>query len=431
MKKRVLNGITAILIAAATFISFTGCENIADTVTEAIGGGTKTSIPTNNVALIISPTANQHKPDIELAYNELYDSCYSYGYKSCIVDDGAPYLAFEGDLTNEDRPDGLSEQNKKLDAEAYVDDFIKKADGVQAVTSEKDTIKAIRLAADSLADCNGDKVIVLIDNGISTSGVAAFKSFKNFDVETCINAFGDNDYPDLTNISVVWYGLCDTVAPQNELNSDDMNNLQMFWEQYLEKCGSSSIKFSKNVAVNTTVDNSSLPWVSTVDVNPTNSKIPDFEKLIEQVEALPDEERDPTLDDALKEGIKLNETSVQFEPDSFELTDKEAAIKLMTPLTEYLKNNPDKKIILVATTATDGTNESCINFSKGRGEAIKEIFVKDMNVNSDQLLTVGLGFENEFHIPDLNPDGSLNDNAAKNRIVIFADVNSSIGKAYV
>jgi len=430
MKKKVLNGITAIIIATS-LISFTGCGNVIDKVKEAIGGGTKTSAPANNVSMIISPTANQHKPDVTIAYNELYDSCYSYGYKCCIVDDGAPYLAFEADLTNEDRPDGLSDQNKKLDAEAYVEDFINKADGVQAITPEKDTIKAIRLAADSLADCNGNKVIVLVDNGISTSGVATFKSFKNFDVEECINAFNDNDYPDLDNISVIWYGLGDTVTPQNELNNDDMSNLQMFWEKYLKNCGASSIKFSKTVVVNTTVDNSSLPWVSTVDVTPTVSKIPDFEEIIDQVGDLPEEERNQTFNDELKEGIKLDETSVQFKPDSFELTDRSAAIQLMTPLAEYLNNNPDKRIVLIATTATYGTNESCIIFSKGRAEAIKNIFVDDMNVNSDQLLTVGVGFENEFHIPDMNPDGTLNDNAAKNRSVIFADANSNIGKAYV
>jgi len=54
-----------------------------------------------------------------------------------------------------------------------------------------------------------------------------------------------------------------------------------------------------------------------------------------------------------------------------------------------------------------------------------------MNVTSEQLITIGLGFENEFHIPDLNSDGTLNENAAKNRSVIFVDADSDIGKSYV
>ena len=65
-------------------------------------------------------------------------------------------------------------------------DFIEKAENAKAVTSEKDTLKTIRLAADTLADSEGDKTIVFIDNGISTTGIVTFKSFKNFDVEKSI-----------------------------------------------------------------------------------------------------------------------------------------------------------------------------------------------------------------------------------------------------
>lgn len=431
MKKRVLNVTTAIILAASVLSTMTGCT--LDEIKGTIGGNTaEASTPASNVCVVVSPTANQHKPDVKLAYDEIYDSCYSYGYKSCVVDDGSPYLAFEEDLTHADRTSGLSEQNKKLDAEAYVDDFIEKAENAKAVTSEKDTLKTIRLAADTLADSEGDKTIVLIDNGISTTGIVTFKSFKNFDVEKSINALNDNDYPSLDNINVIWYGLGDTVAPQKELSNDDMNNLQAFWEQYLTNCGVASVKFPKNVAVNTTIDNSSLPWVSTVDVSPIISKIPDFEALMEQVEKLPEEERDSTFDDALAVGLKLDEKSVQFKADSFELENKDKAVKIMTPLADYLKANPEKKIILLGTTATSGSQESCVEFSLERAETLKAILIEDMGVDASQLLTHGLGYENDFHIDDLNDDGSLNEAVApKNRSVIFADADSNIGKSYV
>ena len=298
------------------------------------------------------------------------------------------------------------------------------------MTAEKDTIKAIRLAADTLDNCTGDKTIILIDNGISTTGIVTFKTFQNFNVDELINALGENDYPDLTNYSVVWYGLGDTVAPQNELNNDDLNSLQSFWEKYLENCGVANVKFPKKVAVNETADNSALPWVSTVEVTPTLSKVPDFKALMQQVEEMPEEERDKTFDDALQDGIQW---SVEFKPDSFELVDKETAVELMTPLADYLKSNQDIKVELLGTTATDltSTNESCVRFSKGRAEAIKSILTDDMGVNSDQLITVGLGYENEFHIDDLNADGSLNEAVApKNRCVIFIDAMSDIGKKY-
>ncbi|MBR1432651.1 hypothetical protein, partial [Ruminococcus sp.] len=258
MKKRVLNAMAAIMIALTGVTSMTGCS-FNEIKAKLTGDTAKASEPTSNVCLVVSPTANQHKPDVSLAYNEIYDSCYSYAYKCCLVDDGAPYLALEDDLTNADRIDGSSDQNKKLDAEAYAEDFIEKAEGVQALTAEKDTIKAIRLAADTLDSCKGDKTIVLIDNGISTTGIVSFKTFQNFDPDKLIGALSDNDYAALDNVDIVWYGLGDTVAPQNELSNDDLNNLQSFWEKYLKNCGAANVKFPKKVAVNETADNSALP----------------------------------------------------------------------------------------------------------------------------------------------------------------------------
>lgn len=421
--KKVLNVMAAIIAAVSSMSLLTGCS-FNEIKANLMGDTAKVSESASNVCLVVSPTVNQHKPDVSLAYNEIYDSCYSYAYKCCLVDDGKPYMAFEDDLTNADRIDGSSDQNKKLDAEAYAEDFIEKAKGVQAVTAEKDTVKAIRLAADALDNCKGDKTIVLIDNGVSTTGVLAFTTFQNFDVDECINALNENDYPDLSNVMVLWYGLGDTVAPQNELNNVDLNNLQSFWEKYLKNCGAANVKFPKKVAVNETADNSSLPWVSTVETTPIVSKIPEFKALMQQVEEMPEEERDKTFDDALQCGIQW---PVEFKPDSFELVDREAALELMTPLADYLEGSPDKKVVLLGTTATDlrSTNESCVNFSKGRADTIKEILTDDMGVDMDQLISVGLGYENTFHIDDLNPDGTLNESVApKNRCVIFVDAYS-------
>lgn len=431
MKKKVLNLILVTMLMIAQGISLTGCTEVINEAKTTFGVSNEDSTPVKNVAVIISPTANQHKPDISLAYDEIYDSCYSYGYKSCIVDDGSAYLAFEADLSKEDRTSGLSEQNKKLDAEAYVNSFIEKADTVQALTAEKDTIKSIRLAADSLADCEGEKTIVLIDNGISTTGIESFKTFIDFNADQCISALSESDYPILKNISIVWYSLGDTVSPQEELSNIDIKNLQDFWEKYFKKAGATDVRFSKKLTINQNVDNSSLPWVSTVKVTPEKSKTPDFKSLMKEVEDLPEDKRNDTIEDALLLGMKFDEVSAQFLPDSYEITDKAAVIKIMMPLASYLNNNTNKRVLLLGCTATVGSNDSCIVFSKKRSEALKSILVNDMNVESSQLITVGLGYENDFHIDDLNEDGTLNENAAKNRSVIFVAADSEIGKSYI
>lgn len=429
MKRKLFNVMTiAALVAALT--SFTGCS--PDEIKDYIGNETTASAATaSHVCLIVSPTANQAKPDATLAEAELYDSSFSYGYKCVVCDDGNPFLAFADDMTRIDRNINLSERNQKLDAQAYTAAFIEQAEAVQAVAAEKDVVKSLHLAADSLASYNGEKTIVLIDNGISTSGVAAFSSFQGFDVEKAIAALDESDYPDLTNITVVWYSLGSTVSPQEELSFEDLANLQSFWQKYLENAGASNIQFPKNVAVNTTTDHSALPWVSTVDVTPTVSKIPGFDDIAEEAETLSEEKRDDLYDEVLDVGLKFDEDAAHFKPNSYELLDRAAAVKLMRPFAMYLKANADQQVLLIGTTATDGSNQSCIEFSKGRAETLKELLVSDMGVDASQLVIVGLGYEHAFHIDDLNEDGTLNETVApKNRSVIFVAADSEIGRKY-
>ena len=55
-----------------------------------------------------------------------------------------------------------------------------------------------------------------------------------------------------------------------------------------------------------------------------------------------------------------------------------------------------------------------------------------MDVNENQLICVGLGYEHEFHIDDIKADGSLDEQIApENRAVIFIFSNSDIGRTYI
>ncbi|MPM07779.1 hypothetical protein SDC9_54087 [bioreactor metagenome] len=56
--------------------------------------------------------------------------------------------------------------------------------------------------------------------------------------------------------------------------------------------------------------------------------------------------------------------------------------------------------------------------------AVKELLC-DLGVPSDQIVAVlGLGYENKWHLPDVDADGGLNENAPKNRSVIILDAGS-------
>lgn len=431
LRKRFSSTMSILFLVTFVLMSFSSCG--MQEVKECVGLNSETPEETVNVSLVISPTANEPLPDISLAYDYLYDASYTYGYKAVIIDDGAPYLVFDDDLSKSEQTAGLSKQNKKLDAQFSVDDFIGRASSCRAAEPEKDVAKSIRIAADSIAEKEGKKYLVLIDNGLSTSGIATFKSLRGFDSKQIFDSLEGNIFPDLSGIEVIWYSIGTAAGAQEELSSSDIENLKSFWELYLQKSGAVDIKFPKNVAVgNQESNDAALPFVSTVAVSQVESIIPaSFSEVKAKVSEKPPEERIEMVGQALDSGIKADETELTFKADSFELLDEEAAVRTMEPIVEYLVARRDKKVLLIGTTATYGSNESCIAFSLGRANTIKKIMM-EMGVSEEQLITVGLGYDNVYHTQDIGEDGRLIEEAAvKNRSVIFFDAGSKEAAACI
>ena len=175
MKNSIFKTVFMAMLAMITITS-TGCS--------IPGIGDPTSMPEKtNVSIIISPTANEPIPNISLAQDIIYEASYSYAFRNVIVDDGMPFEAVNGDLTHAEHDEHLSESNKKLDAQAYTKKFIESANETAAVSPEKDTVKALKMAANSLDGLDGKKTIVLVDNGISTTGSVAFETFNGFNAQ--------------------------------------------------------------------------------------------------------------------------------------------------------------------------------------------------------------------------------------------------------
>ena len=154
MKNSIFKTLFMAMLAMITITS-TGCS--------IPGIGDSTSMPEKtNVSIIISPTANEPTPNVSIAQDIIYEASYSYAFRNVIVDDGMPFEAVNGDLTHTEHDEHLSESNKKLDAQAYTKKFIESANETSAVSSEKDTVKAIKMAADSLDGLDGTKTIILV-----------------------------------------------------------------------------------------------------------------------------------------------------------------------------------------------------------------------------------------------------------------------------
>ena len=118
-----------------------------------------------------------------------------------------------------------------------------------------------------------------------------------------------------------------------------------------------------------------------------------------------------------------------FEPESSVIANKEAAVELLKPTADFLIST-SQEIVILGTTATVPTSpDECVNFSLQRANAVKSLFI-ELGVAESQINCKGLGYDNEFHIPDSDRNGNLNENAPKNRAVLIYRADSEIGKKY-
>lgn len=100
--------------------------------------------------------------------------------------------------------------------------MLKELSKLNSDVSEVDTLKAITYASKTLSSSSpsADKVLVIMDNGLSTVGYLDFtKGLLYADTKTIVDALNKVEaIPDLTDVNVVWMYLGQTAAPQQELS---------------------------------------------------------------------------------------------------------------------------------------------------------------------------------------------------------------------
>lgn len=132
---------------------------------------------------------------------------------------------------------------------------------------------------------------------------------------------------------------------------------------------------------------------------------------------------------------EINATQVQFVINSAEFIDEEAAKEAVEPVAEALLAYPEHSILIAGTTATDGTQESCVKLSERRAAAVKNLLVKEFGVPESQIETIGLGYEADpfERGQDREVEGDLTSKfveseGKKNRRVVIMDIDSEIAQ---
>lgn len=386
MKKRLVALILAVMISVIA-VSMSGC-NGEETTSSAV------SLVLGNHKYF--PAINLNA---ESVYEKIYNAAYTYGDCSVVVADGEPYVAASFNIT---KPDADIDNNKRKQiAKQNVSRIIDEAISAIAKTSEIDTLTAISKSASLLKATTADnKEMLVYDSGLSTTGLLDFTSENLIDADATAIAEKLKELyalPDINGINIIWTGLGEVCGEQSKLTSEYKYKLKNIWNEILTSAGG-SVEFI-DAALSDSELSAELPDCSTVPVVQ--------EKL--------------DLTDDYFQPVKFDENTINFVSDKAEFINADEAEEVLEPIATYLKNS-NTNILIVGTTATVGSMDSCKKLSLERAAACKDILV-ELGADEQKIQCVGIGYEKScFHINDIDSHGNLIENNAKqNRAVYILD----------
>lgn len=129
--------------------------------------------------------------------------------------------------------------------------------------------------------------------------------------------------------------------------------------------------------------------------------------------------------------FEINETQVQFVPDTAEFIDRAKAEEVLKPVADAILAAPDHSVMIAGTTATYGDQASSVELSEKRAEAVKELLADTYGVPESQMESIGLGYELDPFERGKDIDGNGNfveSEAKKNRRVVILDAEDPIAQ---
>lgn len=343
----------------------------------------------------------------ETIQDQLYNAAYAYADITFVECDGDPRPVYRVKIPKPE-VSGLSAEKKKSMASEYAAQLQKKLGETMPSVGEVNTLEALSIAGQALKD--GDvKTLLILDSGLCTTGYLNFtEGLLNVKTDDIVAAIKDKKaLPDLSGVSVYWAFCGETGQPQEPLSKEQQKKLQEIWQAILLKANAEKVVFTNDFT--SAVAYAGLPEVSLVDV--------DKEWIDVEIE-----EELPIIETSF-----LDTYEVPFLGDSAEFADQETAEQSISEVAKLLLSYPGNRIYIVGTTAS-GRVGFCEELSEDRALAVKELLIS-MGVPERQLISVGMGFENPWHVEDLDAKGKLVEEAAsKNRRVWIFDEQSEEGK---
>lgn len=397
--KKIISILLVSVIVLSTMFLFAGCSNREEMPSEP----ESTAIVLGNHKYF--PMLSLNIPSISSA---IYDTCLSFGRVTAFVSDGNAFLA--GDYTINEPNVKVDNTKRKQLAKKNCNQIMSECATAKAKTPEIDTLSAITQAAKSIQSSSGNRMLLIFDSGLSTTGLLNFaeQNLIDADPDKIVEQLEEkHNVPNLEGIDVIWTGIGQTCGDQTPLTENYKFKLEQLYYAILT-AGGATVTFNHE---------------------PIQGEEPEG---VPECSIVPVIEETLDINSALPEVVKLDDTKISFVSDKAEFVSDTDAYDALRPIAEILNNNPDLKLIIVGSTATDGTIEGCKTLSQMRADKVK-IALTELHVDENQLTTYGAGqTSTPFRVDDLDNNGDLIESeAVKNRAVYIVNSDSAVAKAFI
>lgn len=391
--KKIITLVLALVLVGATF---TGCS------------GKTSNEEASNTVYIVGRHANAQPPAINNSTIEssVQSAIDNNTLLSVIELDGSPTVEKNNRFTFTLKKN-VSSTIKKKYVSKMTNKVIECFDNLAPKVAEVDILKAIELATNELNSsyANTDaKRIVIYSTGLQTTGLIDMTKFNILSSKETVDEVVDQlsakqALPDLEGITIDWYNLNQVSGEQKELTAEMKANNEYLWASVIAKAGG-AVDFKSDNAVSDDTPNYEVD-VSVVPVAEDSLNIDEYNK---------------------DSSVVFTTDEIAFKSDSVEFVDEEQASQAVAKIVDYMLYNKDYNLLLAASTATVPPQNKCESFSKKRAEAVKSLIISrsDNQIDSSRITTIGMGYENPYHVSDTSKNGSLIEEKAKQNRAVYA-----------
>ena len=388
-RMKVLFKVFSVFIVLAVILSiFTGCFSSVK--------GPESSQGQSSVAILIGKNrlAGTLSLNSKALNDDITNAALNEGKISAVQIEGEPSIIDE-EVVKRDTNNPTEGRTKQL-ANNAINALSLKINESVPVTPEVDVVEGINRAVSTLtsSDAVGNKVLYVLANGFSTTGILNMTQFNLFDSNVELLAQDILPYiADLNGITVKWLDMGNVNTQiQDKPDNKQIEVLKSFYSTVVEAKGG-SVEFLNDTGT-CAVESESYPEVTPV-VIPKNTISP------QKIE------------------VKLGEDKLAFEPDTAVLINPDTAKSAIGNISKSIVDS-HRQVTLIGSTASWGSESNCLTLAKDRCMVVKQLLL-DSGVPESQIDVVAIGRseKSSLRVNDLNSSGKLIESEGKKNRFVF------------